>query len=161
MVGAHYLGRAPLTDPARRWHEHCNSGARRLNPMLMLITTLVSANAHAGGLLLNSGLCNGHPCIGFLDTNSSIVPPDLFESWQKEGDVNYLRVELTDVSGDVEVDVNGYTLGVEFLSESESQRGDLVYYVPASYGARIVVANVGRDAASYSLSVSPAARATR
>jgi hypothetical protein len=127
--------------------------------MLLLLTTVVS-NAQAGGLLaLNSGLCNGKPCIGFIDTDTTIVPPDLYKSWLATGDVNYFRVDVDNSYGTLEIDVNGYTLSSRYQSRSESVEGHTVYYIPASADSKIIIINSGRDAASYELSISGVAKA--
>jgi hypothetical protein len=129
--------------------------------MLMLITTLISATASAGGLglTLDSGLCGPlHlPCRGFLDTDMSIIPDPDFREWTESlgATPRAFRVDVTSLSGDIEIDVNGYTLDASNLSRRESVEGHQVYYVPASAGARIVISNVGRDPGSYFLELTP------
>lgn len=125
--------------------------------MLMLLATLV-APAHADGLSMPSPLCNGKPCGTFIDIHSSIMPPDLYESMARNlgGTVPYFRVDLQNLVGEVQVEVNGYLLDARLQSAAESVNGHLVYYVPASPGAKIYVENPSEDPAGYDLEITAA-----
>lgn len=135
--------------------------------MTALLALLLSPAAHAGDLLAFKPCINGPlNCMGVLDTDGAILPPDWLELEDRalDGQLEYVRLQVFSVQGEAAIELGGVRVDASMYSELESSRDLDVYYVPArelSRDLKCVVTNLGEVELQFAIHAEGAISASR